>query len=210
MRGFAEKASPVAQLASSRVGRSSCSSSTATQPARARMENVRLSDVALPQCRVDVVSCAAEELKTTDKASNADEWGEFVRLSLSSYRQLCEPAAESRLYCDAQLHRPGEKFYDFNKIRDEIVADTEAKTGKNAGAQTHGSQHPYRDADSPDSPSHRHLAAPDRPAHLFAQCAHAHARRLARPHKGAPCHLKSCPAEHVAKSMCLCDTGAGG
>jgi dynamin 1-like protein len=46
--------------------------------------------------------------KTTDKAANADEWGEF-------------------------LHLPGEKFYDFHKIRDEIVRDTEAKTGKNAG-----------------------------------------------------------------------------
>ncbi|KAF9009444.1 P-loop containing nucleoside triphosphate hydrolase protein [Cyathus striatus] len=43
-----------------------------------------------------------------DKHANADEWGEF-------------------------LHLPGEKFYDFNKIRDEIVRDTEAKTGKNAG-----------------------------------------------------------------------------
>ncbi|KAF9484891.1 hypothetical protein BDN70DRAFT_871869 [Pholiota conissans] len=46
--------------------------------------------------------------KTSDKAANADEWGEF-------------------------LHLPGEKFYDFHKIRDEIVRDTEAKTGKNAG-----------------------------------------------------------------------------
>lgn len=46
--------------------------------------------------------------KSKDKAANADEWGEF-------------------------LHLPGEKFYDFNKIRDEIVRDTEAKTGKNAG-----------------------------------------------------------------------------
>jgi len=39
---------------------------------------------------------------------NKDEWGEF-------------------------LHLPGQKFYDFNKIREEIVRDTEAKTGKNAG-----------------------------------------------------------------------------
>ena len=39
---------------------------------------------------------------------NPDEWGEF-------------------------LHLPGEKFYDFDKIRDEIVRDTELKTGKNAG-----------------------------------------------------------------------------
>ncbi|PPQ65318.1 hypothetical protein CVT24_011445 [Panaeolus cyanescens] len=46
--------------------------------------------------------------KSGDKQANADEWGEF-------------------------LHLPGEKFYDFNKIRDEIVRDTEAKTGKNAG-----------------------------------------------------------------------------
>jgi replication fork clamp-binding protein CrfC len=46
--------------------------------------------------------------KSTDKAVNADEWGEF-------------------------LHLPGEKFYDFHKIRDEIVRDTEAKTGRNAG-----------------------------------------------------------------------------
>ncbi|KAJ7915543.1 Dynamin central region-domain-containing protein [Mycena leptocephala] len=46
--------------------------------------------------------------KGTDKQANADEWGEF-------------------------LHLPGEKFFDFNKIRDEIVRDTEAKTGRNAG-----------------------------------------------------------------------------
>ncbi|KAG9015888.1 vacuolar protein sorting-associated protein 1 [Tulasnella sp. 427] len=44
----------------------------------------------------------------TDGKSNPDEWGEF-------------------------LHIPGQKFTDFNKIRDEIVRDTEAKTGKNAG-----------------------------------------------------------------------------
>ncbi|OBZ75335.1 Vacuolar protein sorting-associated protein 1 [Grifola frondosa] len=43
-----------------------------------------------------------------DAAANPDEWGEF-------------------------LHLPGEKFYDFNKIRAEIVRDTEAKTGRNAG-----------------------------------------------------------------------------
>ncbi|TIB68003.1 hypothetical protein E3Q18_02098 [Wallemia mellicola] len=40
--------------------------------------------------------------------NNPDEWGEF-------------------------LHLPGEKFHDFDKIRDEIVRDTELKTGKNAG-----------------------------------------------------------------------------
>jgi dynamin 1-like protein len=46
--------------------------------------------------------------KAGDKAANPDEWGEF-------------------------LHLPGQKIYDFNKIREEIVKDTEAKTGKNAG-----------------------------------------------------------------------------
>lgn len=46
--------------------------------------------------------------KTGDSAANADEWGEF-------------------------LHIPGQKFYDFGKIRDEIVKETDAKTGRNAG-----------------------------------------------------------------------------
>ncbi|CAD6500305.1 BgTH12-07485 [Blumeria graminis f. sp. triticale] len=43
-----------------------------------------------------------------DKEANADEWGEF-------------------------LHIPGQKFHDFHRIRDEIVKETEAKTGRNAG-----------------------------------------------------------------------------
>jgi vacuolar protein sorting-associated protein 1 len=45
---------------------------------------------------------------TSDKEANVDEWGEF-------------------------LHIPGQKFYDFNKIRDEIVKETEAKAGRNVG-----------------------------------------------------------------------------
>ncbi|KAM5542603.1 hypothetical protein V8D89_003564 [Ganoderma adspersum] len=50
-----------------------------------------------------------EDLKSGgDSGANPDEWGEF-------------------------LHLPGQKFHDFNKIREEIVRDTEAKTGKNAG-----------------------------------------------------------------------------
>lgn len=49
-----------------------------------------------------------EEVKSTDKEANAEEWGEF-------------------------LHVPGQKFYDFNKIREEIVKETDSKTGKNAG-----------------------------------------------------------------------------
>lgn len=50
----------------------------------------------------------SSEMKTTDVASNVDEWGEF-------------------------LHIPGQKFHDFNKIREEIVRETEAKAGKNVG-----------------------------------------------------------------------------
>ncbi|EAQ85929.1 conserved hypothetical protein [Chaetomium globosum CBS 148.51] len=45
---------------------------------------------------------------STDKQANTEEWGEF-------------------------LHIPGQKFYDFNKIRDEISRETEAKVGRNAG-----------------------------------------------------------------------------
>ncbi|KAI6094524.1 P-loop containing nucleoside triphosphate hydrolase protein, partial [Pisolithus croceorrhizus] len=48
------------------------------------------------------------KLNGPDKFANENEWGEF-------------------------LHLPGQKFYDFTKIREEIVRDTEAKTGRNAG-----------------------------------------------------------------------------
>ncbi|KAJ5908636.1 Vacuolar protein sorting-associated protein 1 [Penicillium taxi] len=49
-----------------------------------------------------------KKLDTTDSESNVDEYGEF-------------------------LHIPGQKFHDFNKIRDEIVRETESKVGRNAG-----------------------------------------------------------------------------
>ncbi|KAL2810977.1 vacuolar ATP synthase catalytic subunit A [Aspergillus granulosus] len=49
-----------------------------------------------------------DKLETTDKEANLDEYGEF-------------------------LHIPGQKFYDFNKIREEIVRETESKVGRNAG-----------------------------------------------------------------------------
>lgn len=49
-----------------------------------------------------------DEAPSNDAQENPDEWGEF-------------------------LHLPGQKFYNFNKIRDEIVKDTELKTGKNVG-----------------------------------------------------------------------------
>ena len=51
----------------------------------------------------------SEQLIPTEQVNenNKDEWGEF-------------------------LHIPNKKFYDFNEIRNEIVKETEAKTGKNA------------------------------------------------------------------------------
>ncbi|KAI9302153.1 Dynamin central region-domain-containing protein [Cunninghamella echinulata] len=48
------------------------------------------------------------DAKKADSGENLNEWGEF-------------------------LHLPGQKFYDFDKIREEIVRDTELKTGKNLG-----------------------------------------------------------------------------
>jgi dynamin 1-like protein len=48
------------------------------------------------------------KIETTDAESNVDEYGEF-------------------------LHIPGQKFFDFNKIREEIVRETESKVGRNAG-----------------------------------------------------------------------------
>lgn len=61
---------------------------------------------ALPKSQANGIKEGVEG--TTDKEANVEEWGEF-------------------------LHIPGQKFYDFNKIRDEIVRETESKTGKNAG-----------------------------------------------------------------------------
>ncbi|KAI0124230.1 Dynamin central region-domain-containing protein [Xylariales sp. AK1849] len=49
-----------------------------------------------------------EVANSTDKQANQDEWAEF-------------------------LHIPGQKFYDFNKVRDEIDRETAAKVGRNAG-----------------------------------------------------------------------------
>lgn len=62
----------------------------------------------LPKTQANGVPDGSIKVETTDKESNLEEWGEF-------------------------LHIPGQKFYDFNKIRDEIVKETESKTGKNAG-----------------------------------------------------------------------------
>ncbi|OBT57564.1 hypothetical protein VE04_02916 [Pseudogymnoascus sp. 24MN13] len=61
-----------------------------------------------PETTTNGVKGEDEVSNTTDKEANVDEWGEF-------------------------LHIPGQKFHDFNKIREEIVKETEAKTGRNAG-----------------------------------------------------------------------------
>lgn len=50
----------------------------------------------------------SEEALKGDSQANVNEWGEF-------------------------LHIPGQKFYNFDKIRDEIVKETEAKAGRNVG-----------------------------------------------------------------------------
>ncbi|RAL61595.1 hypothetical protein DID88_009633 [Monilinia fructigena] len=61
-----------------------------------------------PAAKTNGVEDTEELTSGGDKEANADEWGEF-------------------------LHIPGQKFHDFNKIRDEIVKETEAKTGRNSG-----------------------------------------------------------------------------
>ncbi|TKA83600.1 hypothetical protein B0A55_00404 [Friedmanniomyces simplex] len=62
----------------------------------------------LPKTQTNGIPDSETEIKTTDAQSNLEEWGEF-------------------------LHIPGQKFYDFNKIREEIVRETDSKTGRNAG-----------------------------------------------------------------------------
>lgn len=59
--------------------------------------------------RNSVNGTSEEQVDTSnDGEANVNEYGEF-------------------------LHIPGQKFYDFNKIRDEIVRETETKVGRNAG-----------------------------------------------------------------------------
>ncbi|KAF2725164.1 vacuolar sorting protein 1 [Polychaeton citri CBS 116435] len=62
----------------------------------------------LPKAQANGVQDGDSKIESSDAQSNIEEWGEF-------------------------LHIPGQKFYDFNKIRDEIVKETDSKTGKNAG-----------------------------------------------------------------------------
>ncbi|KAI5780821.1 Dynamin central region-domain-containing protein [Geopyxis carbonaria] len=65
-----------------------------------------------PERENDAEPDSNDELKTSDSAANVDEWGEF-------------------------LHIPGQKFFDFNKIREEIIRETEAKTGRNVNVSPH-------------------------------------------------------------------------
>lgn len=86
---------------------------------------------------------------------NENEWGEF-------------------------LHLPGEKFYDFSKMRAEIVRDTEAKTGKNAGS-----------GELPLLITHidfvysRHLTFAYQSSYLFTKRRHPHTCRPSWFNKGA-------------------------
>src|SRR5216684_5347515 len=68
-----------------------------------------------PPCKLILLSPLMDILARgpgADTWINKNEWGEF-------------------------LHLPNEKFYDFNKIRAEIICDTEAKTGCNVGISPH-------------------------------------------------------------------------
>ncbi|KAI3404899.2 VPS1 [Candida oxycetoniae] len=56
----------------------------------------------------DLVDVNSSENRGGQTENNIDEWGEF-------------------------LHLPGKKFYNFEDIRNEIVRETDAKTGKNLG-----------------------------------------------------------------------------
>ncbi|EDK45546.1 vacuolar protein sorting-associated protein 1 [Lodderomyces elongisporus] len=65
---------------------------------------------ATPKDKKDLLDLQASESSENgnQKEDNVDEWGEF-------------------------LHLPGKKFYNFEDIRNEIVRETDAKTGKNLG-----------------------------------------------------------------------------
>ena len=63
----------------------------------------------------------------------------------------------------AFIHLPNDQFYGLNMIRSEVVRDTEAKTGRNAGIITTAHQL----------------------SHRLAQRPHAHNCRLARINEGS-------------------------
>lgn len=56
----------------------------------------------------DLLDINTTNSKGEQSENNADEWGEF-------------------------LHKPNKRFYNFEEIREEIVRETDAKTGKNLG-----------------------------------------------------------------------------
>lgn len=116
---------------------------------------------------------------TSDKGSNPDEWAEFVSWTFEERKRrlhLADPVPR-------QLHRPGEKFFDFNKVRDEIVADTELKTGRNAGGFLYSS--PCLPRSTRAHARHpRHLTRTYRSPYLLAERPYPHFGRLARSHQG--------------------------
>lgn len=61
-----------------------------------------------PQSQKDLNTITKTTETGKETENNADEWGEF-------------------------LHLPNKKFFNFEEIRDEIVRETDAKTGKNLG-----------------------------------------------------------------------------
>ncbi|KAF9909269.1 vacuolar protein sorting-associated protein 1 [Linnemannia zychae] len=74
---------------------------------KSRKETVFRASSSLKMCPACIVSFYAKKEPNGEK-KEPEEWGEF-------------------------LHQPGVKYTDFNLIREEIVRDTELKTGKNAG-----------------------------------------------------------------------------
>ncbi|KAF7724547.1 vacuolar protein sorting-associated protein 1 [Apophysomyces ossiformis] len=60
---------------------------------------------------LQLINRPATHNETGGDTENPDEWGEF-------------------------LHLPGQKFHDFQRIREEIIRDTELKTGKNLGVSS--------------------------------------------------------------------------
>ena len=74
-----------------------------------QLRQQQIAQVSLPLCLYPLPHRTLLAAATgADPRINENEWGEFLHLS-------------------------NEKFYNFNKIRAEIVRDTEAKTGRYAG-----------------------------------------------------------------------------
>lgn len=92
------------------------------------------------------------------------------------------------------IRTAGEKFYDFNKIREEIVKDTDAKTGKNAGElhlvtswRSSSKLFGYTMSYSTDMPlycHHRSITSSNQLTNLFTKCSHSYTGRSPWSDKG--------------------------